>query len=67
MNPDDLQTMISVASSLTTNAVLLLWLWREMKNADHARERLEAFHDREREGRLTRGESESRPLERSVP
>jgi hypothetical protein len=52
MSPDDVQAITAIASSLTTNAVLLLWLWREMRQADHSRERLEAFHDREREGRL---------------
>lgn len=54
MNPDELNQLTQVAASLTTNAVLLMWLWREMKRADKSAERLEKFHDREREERLNK-------------
>lgn len=52
MDVEQTNALIQIASSLTTNAVLLLWLWREMKRADRYATRLEQFHDREREDRL---------------
>lgn len=58
MNPQDVQAVIGIASSLTTNAVLLMWLWREMKQADIARNRLQMMHDKTRE-ELQRAREES--------
>jgi len=52
MSVEDIQAIAAIASSLTTNAVLLAWLFREMRQHDKARLRLETFHDREREERI---------------
>lgn len=48
MNPQDVQALTSIAGSLTTNVVLLMWLYREMKRADRAQARLEIIHDNAR-------------------
>lgn len=48
MNPQDVQMLTSIAGSLTTNVVLLMWLYREMKRADRAQTRLEIIHDKTR-------------------
>ena len=58
MDEATVNAITQVASGLTTNAVLLLWLIHEIKQAKHAKERLEKFHDKEREMR-ERGESTS--------
>jgi len=54
MDIETTNALLATASSLTTNAVLMLWLWREMKRSDKAQLRLEQFHDREREERMAR-------------
>lgn len=49
MNPQDVQAWSGIAGSLTTNVVLLMWLYREVKRADRAQARLEIIHDKSRE------------------
>jgi len=58
MDAEQITQIASIASSLTTNGVLLLWLYREIKRADRSAERLEKFHDREREERMSRAKDD---------
>jgi len=57
MDTETANALLGIASSLTTNAVLMLWLYREMKRSDGYQKRLEMISDREREEmRLARQE-----------
>lgn len=56
MDTETAQQVLGIASSLTTNAVLMLWLYREMKRSDNYQKRLEMLSDREREENRLRNE-----------
>jgi len=49
MDIETANAIISIATSLTTNAVLMLWLYREMKRSDNYQHRLELKADRDAE------------------
>lgn len=54
MDTETLNALTQIASSIGTNVVLLLWLMREIRQADTARLRLQEFHDEERQGRQSK-------------
>jgi len=57
MDTETAQAILGIATSLTTNAVLMLWLYREMRRADAYQKRLEMLADREREDSRLRDDS----------
>lgn len=59
MNVDDIQSISSIAQSLTVTFVLLMWLFSEMRARNKLSEQiLDDWNDLRRERKITKSEAE---------